>query len=386
MDENSKVNIAKITVAGNDRTALSFFDCELQEIKAKGQTLGEIAKLMSAKTERLLSLDMFEAVDTNLVLTTDIHGTPVGELKLNVKEKGVTFFKAETFVKSETTSEVGFELQAALRNPMGYGETFRVNSTTTQTGAREYLSVLSVPNVGPKKLNLNLSLKSSTENMSYYTAYHLKTDAFNMELSTQDRKHHLVGEYALRDEIPMGSSAKLNTPDTGKPTWSLFDFTAPLASAVTTNTAMASVKTSLKYLCTLLDSRDNASNPSKGSYLQGSVEVAAPPGILLIISLVYSGYLALSRRHCPYCHFFTHCKLSSLYLSRHGSVPTHRTDWPTPRGSRPSFDGPTWTHGIYVRFPGHDSSHSEQRCVGQQRQQSAPRCDTPLRQVCGLYI
>eukprot|EP01032_Pedospumella_encystans_P023841 gene23841-26977_t len=203
MDENSKIKLEKITVAGNDRTALSFFDSELQEIKAKGLTLGEMAKLMSAKTERLLSLDMFEAVDTNLVLSTDIHGAPVGELKLNVKEKGVTYFKAETFVKSETTSEVGFELQAALRNPIGYGETFRVNSTTTQTGAREYLSTLSVPNVGPKKLNLNLSLKSSTENMSYYTAYHLKTDALNVELSTQDRKHHLVGEYALRDEIPM---------------------------------------------------------------------------------------------------------------------------------------------------------------------------------------
>jgi len=279
MDENSEIKLEKITVAGNDRTALSFFDSELQEIKAKGLTLGEMAKLMSAKTERLLSLDMFEAVDTNLVLSTDIHGAPIGELKLNVKEKGITYFKAETFVKSETTSEVGFELQAALRNPIGYGETFRVNSTTTQTGAREYLSTLSVPNVGPKKLNLNLSLKSSTENMSYYTAYHLKTDALNVELSTQDQKHHLVGEYALRDEIPMNNSAKLNSPDATTTTWSLFDYTAPLASAVTTNTAMASVKTSLKYLCTLWDSRDNASNPSKGSYLQGTVEVAATPGM-----------------------------------------------------------------------------------------------------------
>ena len=60
------------------------------------------------------------------------------------------------------------------------------------------------------------------------------------------------------------------------------------ASAVTTNTAVSSVKTSLKYLWTALDSRDSASNPSEGSFLQGSVEVAVPPGELIVIFAKYS--------------------------------------------------------------------------------------------------
>lgn len=276
MDEHSEVKVTKITVAGNDRTTLSFFSSELDGIKAEGMTLGELAKTMSKKTEKLLSMDMFDAVDTNLELGTDIHGKLTGELKLNVKEKGIPVLKVATYLKAGNGSEVGFELQGALRNPVGYGETFRVNSITTQTGAKEYLSVLAIPNVGPQKLNLNVSMKSSTENMSYFTAYQQQTDSFGVELNTQDRKHQLVGEYALRDEIPLGSNL-------AKPTWSLFDFGGITASAVTTNTAMASVKTSLKYLCTLLDSRDNASNPSTGSFLQGTVEVAAPPGQLGVL-------------------------------------------------------------------------------------------------------
>lgn len=112
-----------------------------------------------------------------------------------------------------------------------------------------------------------------------------------MEFTSRDKKHQLVGEYALRDEIPLSNSLKLQSKEAEKPTWSLFDFKTLSASAVTTNTAMASVKTSLKYLCTMLDSRDSASNPSSGSFLQGSVEVAAPPGknaFFLSLPLLYS--------------------------------------------------------------------------------------------------
>ena len=294
MIEDSEIKVTKITVAGNDRTALSFFDSELEEIKADNLSIKDMAKLMSKKTEKLLSMDMFEAVDTNLEIATGINGKYTGELKLNVKEKGIPFLKVATYLKAGTGSEVGFEIQSALRNPVGYGETFKVTSITTQTGAKEFFSTLSVPNVGPQKLDMNVSLRSSTENMSFFTAYQQQTDAFGVEFTSRDKKHQLVGEYALRDEIPLSNSLKLQSKEAEKPTWSLFDFKTLSASAVTTNTAMASVKTSLKYLCTMLDSRDSASNPSSGSFLQGSVEVAAPPGknaFFLSLPLLHSSYV-----------------------------------------------------------------------------------------------
>jgi outer membrane protein assembly factor BamA len=202
-----------------------------------------------------------------------------------VKEKGITFLKVGT--ETGFDSDAQFELQGALRNPFGYGEIIKLSSATTMQKAKEYMFGLYVPNVGVNKLDLNISAKSRTDSQVYYTSVKNEIDSILLELSTPDRKHHFIGECAFRDEVPTtkvsgavpstSTAATTSSAGSAKSDGPGLPATA-MASAVTTNTAMSSVKTSLKYLCTLLDSRDSACNPSRGSYLQGSVELATPPG------------------------------------------------------------------------------------------------------------
>lgn len=275
MQSNSQVIVKAITIAGNERTNLSFFDAELENIKEPNLTAQQLSERLSRTTDKLLSMDLFEAVDLNLQIVSQSHGSFDSELKVNVKEKGIPFLKVASYLKAGSGSEIGFELQSALRNPTGHGETLKVSAVTTQSGAKEYLSSLYVPNVGPQKFDLNVSAKSSIDNQSYFTAYKQQVDSFSVELATQDKKHQLVGEYALRDEIPVANVLSGEIVEQ-KSNW--LSFAALPASAVTTNTAMSSVKTSLKYLRTFWDSRDSLCNPASGSFMQGSVEIAAPPG------------------------------------------------------------------------------------------------------------
>jgi outer membrane protein assembly factor BamA len=283
MQANAEVTLKKVTVAGNSRTSLSFFDAEFNDLKKSGVTLQETVNGLHQKTQQLLSTDMFEAVDTNLVVLSQENGKVVADVNVNVKEKGIPFLNVASYVKAGASAEAGFEVRGALRNPIGYGETVRLSNVTTQTGAREYQAAVSIPNVGPQRFNLNVTARSATEDQSYYTSFKQQVDGVTVELNTRDGMHQLVAEYALRDEIPVTSTPPavptLGTLDEkALPGFNLFSLPTLPASAVTANTAMTSLKTSLKYLCTALDTRDNMANPSSGSYLQGSVEVAAPPG------------------------------------------------------------------------------------------------------------
>ena len=293
MRVDSEVRLTKITVSGNDRTSLSFFDAELKDISTKNCTLQELAQSFAMKTNKLLSMDMFEAVDTNIEIGQPKHGKFDATVRINVKEKGIPFLKVASYVKAGATAEVGCELQSALRNPIGYGEVFKLSTVTTQSGAKEFMTSLNIPNVGPQKFDLNITAKSAMENMSYYTSFKQQIDSVSMEVNSQDRKHQIVAEYVLRDEMPVSSaSSTQNTATTttsaeSKNNWNLFNSTIFPASAITTNTAMASLKTSLKYLWTALDTRDCSMNPSTGSYLQGSVEVATPPGKIYSYILHY---------------------------------------------------------------------------------------------------
>lgn len=286
MRADSDVRLTKITVCGNDRTSLSFFDAELKDINTKDCTLQELAQSFAKKTNKLLSMDMFEAVDTNIEIGQPKHGKFDATVRINVKEKGIPFLKVASYVKAGATAEVGCELQSALRNPIGYGEVFKLSTVTTQSGAKEFMTSLNIPNVGLISILLQ-------NQRSYYTSFKQQIDSVSMEVNSQDRKHQIVAEYALRDEMPVSSaSSTQNTATTttsaeSKNNWNLFNSTIFPASAITTNTAMASLKTSLKYLWTALDTRDCSMNPSTGSYLQGSVEVATPPGKIYSYILYY---------------------------------------------------------------------------------------------------
>lgn len=290
MELTAKVDVKKITVAGNDRTSLSFFSAELGDLSTKGITIAQAANKISQKAEKLLSTDIFDAVDANLVVSPGENGGWDGELRLNVKEKQIPTLSVNTYMISGGTSEIGCEIQTSLRNPIGFGEIFKLSNVATQSGGREYLAKVSIPNVGPQRLNMNLIARSSAENQPFYTSINNHLDSVSLELSSLDHRHQLTAEYALRDEIPvttMQSSRPSTTEDGDRRTkWNLFSSSVYPASAVTTHTAAASLKTSLRYQLTALDTRDCVASPSRGSFLQGSVEVAAPPGALTLLAVL----------------------------------------------------------------------------------------------------
>lgn len=79
--ENSQIEIKKIVVVGNDRTRLDFFQHELNHQLSSNPLLSSGSRLyqlpfssiygnLHAFTNRMLSLDMFEACDTNLQIET----------------------------------------------------------------------------------------------------------------------------------------------------------------------------------------------------------------------------------------------------------------------------------------------------------------------------
>jgi outer membrane protein assembly factor BamA len=237
---------------------------------------------LSEKTNSLLSTGLFEAVDSNLTIKALESGRFQAEVQINVKEKQIPTIETAAYVKSGTTSEVGAEFKAALRNPIGFGEVLKASTVASQTG-REYTCQLSIPNVGPRRMNMNMIARSGVESQAYYTSFRQQINAVSVELRSRDDKHQFVYEYALRDEVPVSLSdiarnqGQDGKDDKSKP-WDIFSLASLPASAVTVHTAAASLKTALRYNCTLLDTRDHPAAPSTGSYLQSSVEVAAPPG------------------------------------------------------------------------------------------------------------
>lgn len=322
---------------GNHRTSLSFFTAEFTDISREGQSLYQIANQMSKVTEKLHSMDLFEAVDTNIVVSPRDDGKIDAELRVNVREKQIPFLEGGTYITSGApVAEIGGQLQVALRNMFGYGEKVRLSTVGTQSGAREVMAKVSVPNVGPQRLNMDVIARSTLENHSFYTSVDHQIDTVSVVLNTQDNKHQFVAEYALRDEIPISATKAVqrvgaeDDKDSLNPTkWNLFRHSVYPASAVAVNTAASSLKSSLKYLYTALDTRDSAANPSQGSYLQGSVEVAAPPGKLRCVSFVLVVALLLNCKH-----FTTALQVrpSSSRRRRPGSTtsPSVRPSWDSP--------------------------------------------------------
>ena len=76
--------------------------------------------------------------------------------------------KVASYVKAGATAEVGCELPSALRNPIGYGEVFKLSTVTTQSGAKEFMTSLNIPNVGPQKFDLNITAKSGKYVLLYF--------------------------------------------------------------------------------------------------------------------------------------------------------------------------------------------------------------------------
>lgn len=299
---NGEVSIDGISVFGNHRTHKQLFSNEMHRIKYKMRSINELNKELGIVQQRLLDMGIFDTVAIRLEPISNksdkISSVRVDKdrtsyrVLVDVKEKGVPYLKMSSYVKAGLTAEVGFELCGALRNPLGYGESCKLSSATTQSGAREFATVISVPKVAGRSANLNLTLRAGESNRQYYSSFKEQSTSLLVDLSSIDRKHQLTLEYALRDEIPVSSSISTDgsAAQLFKSLGSSFlakdaatstgDRWAWHPSPVTMQSLRPSLKTSIKYFCTALDSLDSLSNPSRGSLLQGSIELAVHPGEL----------------------------------------------------------------------------------------------------------
>ena len=200
-------------------------------------------------------------------------------MKITLKEKGIPFLRAQTFIKAGAESDSGVELMGALRNPTGYGETIKVGTVGKPAGGQEYVLNATIPHIADINGPLSLTLKSSEENQSYFSSFKQHMTSLLAEYTHDPLgKHQITAEYSIRDEIPM-----LKTDP--KPHASVFgNVTASdpsqqrHASSQILSGALSSVKTSLKYVWNAIDTRDSIGNPTHGEFLQTSLEVALPPG------------------------------------------------------------------------------------------------------------
>lgn len=302
-----EIFIDVISVSGNHRTQSLFFKKEMHRIKHK-MSINALKKELGVVHQRILDMDIFDSVEIRIEPSINKADKSLSvradkelsySVLVDVKEKGIPYLKMSSYVKAGLTAEVGFELSGALRNPLGYGESCKLSSVTTQSGAREFASMLSVPKVAGRSANLNLTLRAGESNRQYYSSFKEHSTSLLLDLSSEDRKHQLTLEYALRDEIPVSSSigtdgsavqlfkslgSSLLAKDAATPDSSTGDRWAWHPSPATMQSLKPSLKTSIKYFCTALDSLDSLSNPSRGSLLQGSIELAMHPGELPTVS------------------------------------------------------------------------------------------------------
>ena len=169
----------------------------------------------------------------------------------------------ESFVKQQSGSNnIGCEVQGALRNPLGYGESLRLTLGQSSTGSKDTLVIANIPNVSDYRLNTQLIVQSKEENNSYFLSFKQKLQSIMADFETKDKAHKFVCELAIRDEIPLPSSKVAHAKD---------------ISVGLMRSLISSTKISTKYIYTY-DDRDNAATPSTGKYLQSSTELALPTG------------------------------------------------------------------------------------------------------------
>lgn len=208
-------------------------------------------------------------------------------MKITLEEKGFAFLQGQSFVKAGAETGSGLEFAGALRNPTGNGEILKISAAGEQ-GKKEFQVALQVPHIGPSGGPLNVTLKSSEDNLTYSSSFKQQTNSLCVDFVVDpQRKHLLVAEYALRDEIPVLKSDLVTGSDLQS---EIKSATSRILSSVgmsslqrqasdaVLNSAISSVKTSLKYVCTLTDTRNSIGNPTSGEFMQSSVEVALPPG------------------------------------------------------------------------------------------------------------
>ena len=336
------VNINKIEITGNNRTKPIYFENELKNIlllnnskdnKDKDKlTLYLLHLELQKSISRLKEQGIFDSVNMNIDIK-DIHKDNITQkhtynsiININIKEKSIPFLKLETYIKSHlsstSSSEVGMEVQGAIRNILGLGDIYKFTIGTNPYGNnKDYLLSMSIPHIFNHILlspinryqyrtQLETSLKSSMHDMTYFLGYKSHINSFNIDytlyhdnilLNKYHPKHHITFELASRDEIPVTYQGRS----------SLYFTNAHILSTCTPSTKVAT-----KYTYTITDTRDSIYNPTSGSYLQSSIEVASTLG-----TTQYIKPEIITQTHIPIGHnTYTSYEGQSAVLSLVGSL------------------------------------------------------------------
>jgi outer membrane protein assembly factor BamA len=290
------VVVKEVQIKGNHRTQRSFFDNELA-VALTRETFPELHSSLIDMTKRMESFGIFSSVETVIKVQpsgmTDVT-IPV-TVVIEVKEKKVLFSKVESYFGSEGTA-LGASAQCTFRNLTGFGEMSKLSYGSNNTGSREWLLGVNFPSVTSSLYSLDTMLRIYEDKAPLtFSSFSKGIASLSMQLNSKDRRHSLEMMAAFRDEIPKSfnfppptspAEDKNNFLDSSfVPSFSkrsLLPFATSVtdfdSSSQTLYSLSPSTKSSIAYSFTAIDSRDSSSNPSRGAYLSGKIELALPPG------------------------------------------------------------------------------------------------------------
>eukprot|EP01031_Cornospumella_fuschlensis_P029247 gene29247-35306_t len=274
-DSELPVDVQEIIIHGNKRTKTSFFASCLHDTsvisKNSDKTLASYVSDLQKLNAKLLESNLFDSVEGDLQIESRTNGRCKANIVLTVKEKGIPYVHAQSYVRAGEKSDVGFEVQAALRSPLGYGEHLKISSITSASNNREYSAHLHIPNLaGDWTVTGKVGTEQQLSWITYQQALQTVTVDYKPHLASP---HRFTAEYSLRNEIPNlpKPSAPLALEDAGGGRLSALlasDYT-PASSAVL-NSATASLKSSLKHVFTAVDQQQE----DHKVFVQTSVELA----------------------------------------------------------------------------------------------------------------
>jgi hypothetical protein len=307
LNESYGVEIKDVKILGNRRTKDSFFSSEFKSSFEK-KNLHDLHASLCKVTDKLLGSNLFDLVDVHLKVDSVEKEKYICNLEISIKEKSIPTLTMQSYVKTGAINDVGFELQGALRNPTGYGEVFKLSSTTSNTGSHEFNSNLSIPNRGFEDNftgDLNISFKSAVDNQHLHaSSFKQNISSFLVDFITNNKKHQITAECSLRDEIPYipqlnnikndsNQVVSVSSPNTLTKNLAELFTSKKQASSTIINSATTSLKTSFKHVYTVVDTLDSCADPSNGKLLKSSFEVALP----VVGDVYFLKYEIISQYH-----------------------------------------------------------------------------------------
>lgn len=123
MSLQKPIIVRKVSIKGNNRTKLSFFDNEINDT-LNVSSIDELSRSLDILHNNLVSKGLFDSIDINVEEikknSNDSDTTPI-EINIKVIEKGIPFLKMESFVKQQNgSSNVGCEIQGNIYQQYNY--------------------------------------------------------------------------------------------------------------------------------------------------------------------------------------------------------------------------------------------------------------------------